>query len=71
MRWKFFRRTEDGRRMTERNRPLSVPGLRSELRCPLCGKTFESGEAMQCAACGLAKQCGLVMCPNCAYEFAA
>lgn len=55
--------------MTERNRPSSVLNRRSKVRCPLCGKTFDPGETQQCAACTLAKKCGLVMCPNCAYEF--
>ncbi len=40
-----------------------------EIRCPLCGKRFHTGDAMPCAACALAARCGLVMCPNCSYEF--
>lgn len=41
-----------------------------ELQCPLCGKKFSAGEAAACSACLLAAKCGLVMCPNCSYEFA-
>gem|GEM_PF-3330982 len=40
-------------------------------RCPLCGKQFRAEEATQCAACALAQKCGMVMCPNCGYEFVA
>lgn len=42
----------------------------SAIRCPLCGKEFHADEALRCAACALARKCGLVMCPNCSYEFA-
>lgn len=37
--------------------------------CPLCGKKFKKEEAGKaCAACGK-KDCGLIKCPNCGYEF--
>jgi len=39
-------------------------------RCPLCGRSFEPDEAAACAVCPLLRRCGLVMCPNCGYEFA-
>ncbi len=42
----------------------------SALQCPLCGKKFQRGEAVACSSCLLAAKCGLVMCPNCSYEFA-
>ncbi len=42
----------------------------SVVQCPLCGKKFQAGEAIACSACRLAAKCGLVMCPNCSYEFA-
>ena len=64
MHWQFSKPTKDERPKTEKKRS-------SEVHCPLCGKTFSAGEAMPCASCGLAKKCGLVMCPNCHYEFAA
>ena len=48
----------------------AVCNLKSEIRCPLCGKQFRAGDAMPCATCALAARCGLVMCPNCSYEFA-
>jgi uncharacterized Zn-finger protein len=69
MRWQFFKATEDRRRTSEKISPSSIDSHPAELRCPLCGKTFHAGEAMQCATCGLAKKCGLVMCPYCNYEF--
>lgn len=42
----------------------------AEIRCPLCGKSFHAREAKQCMSCKLGQKCGLVMCPNCSYEFA-
>ncbi len=41
------------------------------IQCPLCGKRFQPGEAVACGSCLLAAKCGLVMCPNCSYEFPA
>ena len=41
----------------------------SPCRCPLCGQTFAVEEAEACAVCPLLHRCGLVMCPNCGYEF--
>ena len=70
MRWQFFKSTEDGGRKTENNHPSSVVRLPSAVRCPLCGKTFHADEAQACVSCALARKCGLVMCPNCSYEFA-
>ena len=72
MRWQFFR-TEDrfARRKTEDKLPSSVVCPPSVIRCPLCGKRFSAEDAARCATCALAKRCGLVMCPNCGYEFAA
>ncbi len=81
MRWGWFEKDDGGRMKDEvGNARRSVlqageQGSRgaeekSEIRCPLCGKQFRAGDAMPCAACALAAKCGLVMCPNCAYEFA-
>ena len=42
----------------------------ADLQCPLCGTRFQKGEALACTSCELAARCGLVMCPNCSYEFA-
>ena len=69
MRWRFFK-TEARRRRTKDTHPSSVIRPSSEIRCPLCGKAFHAREAKQCVTCGLADKCGLVMCPNCSYEFA-
>ncbi|MEW5718237.1 MAG: hypothetical protein AB1817_06415 [Chloroflexota bacterium] len=70
MRWQFFK-TDDERRRTEDTHPSSVIRPPSAIRCPLCGKAFRAEDAAACAACALAKRCGLVLCPNCGYEFAA
>lgn len=35
--------------------------------CPLCQHPFEGREA--CRNCGLVKNCPLLRCPNCGYEF--
>ncbi len=71
MRWRWSRATADGRPPTdERDRP-KAKRADDLLRCPLCGKSFHAGEAAQCGGCPLAARCGLVMCPNCSYEFAA
>ncbi len=47
-----------------------LPLSQSAIRCPLCGSKFAAGEALACTGCALANKCGLVMCPNCSYEFA-
>jgi len=70
MRWRFFEKAEVGRLKTEGKLPSADQLLTSEIRCPLCGKQFRAEDAAQCAKCALAKRCGLVMCPNCSYEFA-
>jgi len=37
--------------------------------CPYCGFEFD-GTADYCTgACPLAKNCSMIMCPNCRYEF--
>lgn len=76
MRWLWSKETNSSKQATG-NKKQSKRGekkahtLISEIRCPLCGKKFHAGEAMQCSACAIAVQCGLVMCPNCNYEFIA
>jgi hypothetical protein len=35
--------------------------------CPLCQYDFNDKAA--CRGCGLSKQCALIKCPNCGYEF--
>ncbi len=67
MRWQFFKKEE--RRSEEENK--AVDQAWSEIRCPLCGHRFHAGEAEACSSCAYAVRCGLVMCPNCSYEFAA
>ncbi len=38
-------------------------------KCPLCGNVFdEESSKSGCAGCGV-KNCGLVKCTNCGYEF--
>jgi hypothetical protein len=67
MQWQFFRRKGQ-------NKSEDLPNVDeswTEIRCPLCGKTFRAGEAQPCTTCAIAVHCGLVMCPNCSYEFAA
>jgi len=70
MRWQFFKTKDEGRRTKEIGSSSDLR-LSSDIRCPLCGKSFRAEDAAACAACALAKCCGLVMCPNCGYEFAA
>jgi Fe2+ transport system protein FeoA len=44
----------------------------SAYQCPLCGFGFEFDPARDsggCSSCPLGKGCGLVLCPNCRYEF--
>ncbi len=69
MPWPRFEKINDAQLTTNPQSAISNP--KSEIRCPLCGKTFCPGEARPCAACALAARCGLVMCPNCSYEFPA
>jgi ferrous iron transport protein A len=41
-------------------------------QCPLCGYQFEFDPERTtggCSSCPLGKGCGLVLCPNCRYEF--
>ena len=71
MRWRLFEKVVGSQQKAESNPPSTDGVLPSEIRCPLCGKHFRAEDAAQCAACALAKRCGLVMCPNCGYEFAA
>ncbi len=65
MRWLFFKTKED-RRSSQHTKNVHA---QHEIRCPLCGKRFQAGEADKCSTCSLAVVCGLVMCPNCSYEF--
>ncbi len=40
-------------------------------KCPLCGNEFDESIAKGgCASCNI-KDCGLIRCPNCGYEFPA
>jgi len=71
MRWQFFEKAVGSWQKAESKPPSADRALPSEIRCPLCGKPFRAEDAAACAACALAKRCGLVMCPNCGYEFAA
>ena len=71
MRWQFFEKAVSSQQKAESKLPSAGRLLPFEIRCPLCGKHFRAEDAAQCAACALAKRCGLVMCPNCRYEFAA
>jgi len=73
MRWRFFNPTADRRLTTgdaKNGGQQSVVSGQIVLRCPLCGIQFRVEDAARCATCALAKRCGLVMCPNCSYEFA-
>ena len=70
MRWQFFEKAVGSRQKAESKLPSADRFPPSEIRCPLCGKRFSAEDAAQCATCALAKRCGLVMCPNCGYEFA-
>jgi transcription elongation factor Elf1 len=70
MRWQFFEKAVGSRQKAESKLPSADCVLPSEIRCPLCGKQFSAEDAAQCAMCALARRCGLVMCPNCLYEFA-
>jgi hypothetical protein len=68
--WQFFEKAVGSRQKAESKLPSADCVLPSETRCPLCGKQFSAEDAAQCATCALARRCGLVMCPNCLYEFA-
>lgn len=59
----------DPRRSATANLQSEIANQKS-VRCPLCGHSFQAGEAAACSTCGLGARCGLVMCPNCSYEFA-
>jgi hypothetical protein len=38
--------------------------------CPLCSFEFDEKKAKDiCAECLMVKNCGLIKCPNCNYEF--
>ncbi|PIZ62567.1 hypothetical protein COY16_04015 [Candidatus Roizmanbacteria bacterium CG_4_10_14_0_2_um_filter_39_13] len=40
------------------------------MKCKLCGYQFDIKQAVQsCASCPLTKNCPLVRCPNCNYEW--
>ncbi len=69
MHWGLFKKAESGKQKTIDAAGASQPRP-AEFRCPLCGKKFHAGEALACTGCALAARCGLVMCPNCSYEFA-
>lgn len=76
MRWQFFKKAQGTGQDAENIIPIERTLLSADclvptaIRCPLCGRQFHAGEARSCAVCGLAEKCGVVMCPNCSYEFA-
>jgi hypothetical protein len=70
MHWRFFERKDGGGTQDKSTHRPPMPLTQLPIRCPLCGKEFAAGEEAECAPCALAKRCGLVMCPNCSYEFA-
>jgi rubredoxin len=40
------------------------------MKCTLCGFEFDEKNAKAgCADCLMMKNCGLIKCPNCGYEF--
>lgn len=39
------------------------------MKCPLCGYAFVDGETPLCHKCPLHKNCDLVCCPNCGYQW--
>ena len=39
------------------------------MKCPLCGAEFEKKDKNLCANCPLHKDCNLIGCPNCGYQF--
>lgn len=40
-------------------------------KCPYCGFEFEETHQYCHTSCPLSKHCGMIMCPNCRYEFTA
>jgi len=38
-------------------------------KCPYCGFEFEETHQYCHTSCPLSKSCGMMMCPNCRYEF--
>ena len=40
-----------------------------KVQCPLCGNRFESKDNETCKLCPNFMKCGLLICPNCGYEF--
>jgi len=38
-------------------------------RCPLCGGSFPADGSGCPSACPIAKQCKVLCCPHCGYEF--
>jgi hypothetical protein len=41
------------------------------MKCTFCGHEFNEHEAQAgCTACGIAKKCDLIKCPNCNFEMA-
>jgi hypothetical protein len=68
MRWRWFEKKKNDLPQTEDRLKINPPN--ADLRCPLCGTRFQEGEVLACTGCALAARCGLVMCPNCSYEFA-
>ena len=69
MRWPFSEKADAKKQKAREQESRGAEEKTTIVRCPLCGKEFHAGEAMQCSACALAVRCGLVMCPNCTYEF--
>ncbi len=61
--------TANGKLPIAYEEPSAISHQPTAIRCPLCGKKFQAGEASKCASCTLAVKCGMVMCPNCSYEF--
>jgi uncharacterized C2H2 Zn-finger protein len=43
--------------------------LAEELRCPLCGATFDAQAAGCRPSCPLARGCSALCCPRCHYSF--
>ncbi|MBS1272107.1 MAG: hypothetical protein MAGBODY4_01245 [Candidatus Marinimicrobia bacterium] len=37
--------------------------------CPYCGYDFDTTHEFCNSSCPLSKHCGMIMCPNCRYEY--
>lgn len=49
---------------------MSANRAESPRVCPLCGKSIEtSSDREHCPSCPVAKQCKILCCPHCGYEF--